>query len=171
MRTNPLPSVAELRRLFDYDAEAGILRWRHRDDRLKNWNVLYAGREAGSRDGTGYVHLNFNGKYYQAHRIIWKLETGDDPTGEIDHIDGDRTNNRWINLRAATAQQNRMNMRARGEWPKGVYRYKRDGSFRAQIKKDRRIEYLGIYRSPEAAHAAYRKRASELFGEYACCDR
>lgn len=171
MKGNPLPDLADLNRWFRLDVIAGELLWKRRDDRLANWNARYPGTRAGSLNRAGYLHVNIGGVFVPNHRIVWKMTTGSDPSEEIDHINGDRKDNRPSNLREATAQHNRMNMRARGQWPKGVYRYHRDGSFRAQIKKDRKIEYLGMFRTPEEAHRAYRNRAAELFGEFACCDR
>lgn len=166
-----LPSQQELCRILRYDAQSGILYWRHRDDRLRNWNVLYADKPAGALDKSGYIHINISGKFYQAHRLIWRMVTGEDPQGEIDHRNGRRNCNVWTNLRPATAQQNRMNMRKRGPWPKGVYFYKRDGTFRAQIKKNGKHRYLGLHDTPDSAHQAYVNAANDMFGEFACHNR
>lgn len=160
-----------VRELFDLDEARGVLIWRPRADRLANWNALYAGREAGSRNGKGYVHVRIDGRFYAAHRLVWAHFTGAEPTGEIDHKNGDRADNRPENLRLATRGENMRNSTARGDWPKGVYRCKKDGKFRAQIKFRGHNRGLGVFNTPEAAHAAYRAEATRLFGAFACFDR
>jgi hypothetical protein len=150
--------------------ERGVLVWRHRPDRLANWNALYAGRDAGTKDGKGYVQVRLNGRFYAGHRLVWMHLHGVEPSAEIDHRNGVRDDNRPSNLRAATRGENMRNSTARGAWPKGVYRY-RDGSFRAQIKVGGKNRGLGVFRTPEAAHEAYRREATKFFGEFACFDR
>lgn len=166
-----LPDAQYLRSIFEYDAETGVLRWRHRPDRAVNWNVRYAGKVAGALNGKGYIHVLVNGAFIEAHRIAWVMHHGSQAPFEVDHKDGCRSHNAIDNLRAATTSQNRMNMRSRGQWPKGVYRYDRDGSFRAQIKLNGKTQYLGMFKTPELAHQAYAARAAVLFKEFACLDR
>lgn len=167
----PLPSQEELQRCFRYEPDTGLLYWRARPELRANWNARYPGTIAGAKGARGHLHVLLNRRFLAVHRVVWKYVHGVDPPEEIDHRDGVKTNNRLANLRAATSSQNCMNMAARGQWPKGVYRYKRDGSFRAQIKIKGRTTYLGIYPTPEAAHEAYRVAAEKHFGEFACTER
>jgi hypothetical protein len=161
-----------VRELFDLDEARGVLIWRPRADRLANWNARYAGRAAGTIDGKGYVQVNVDGRFYGAHRLIWMHAHGVDPAGlEIDHKNGDRVDNRPCNLRLATRGENMRNSTARGDWPKGVYLCKKDGKFRAQIKFKGHNRGLGVFATPEAAHEAYRREASRVFGAFACFER
>ena len=97
------------------------------------------------------------------HRAAWLLKTGEWPVVGIDHKDGDRSNNRWLNIRDATQSQNRQNLK--GVSAKGVLRgctpYYR--KWKAQIKApDGKHHYLGLFPTQEEAHAAYCKAKLEL---------
>jgi HNH endonuclease len=89
-----------------YIAATGKLYWRRWDAAPKNWNAKYAGREAGTVDmrvacGRVYpqIRIGLDGKLYVASRIAWLMYYGEWPSQLIDHIDGDRMNNRIRNLR------------------------------------------------------------------------
>ena len=100
------------------------------------------------------------------HRAIMRAPTG----MEVDHIDGNGLNNRRSNLRLATHAENGRNARIRSDNTsgfKGVFQHKRDGSWRAQIHVDGRNKYLGVFRTPEDAHAAYVQAAANLHGPFA----
>jgi len=109
MHKKELPSQDRLSQLLDYDAETGLLAWRARPIEMFSpvngrtasncmavWNAKYAGREAGCRKI--YIGIKIEGQFYVAHRVIWKMMTGMEPD-EIDHIDRDKHNNKWANLR------------------------------------------------------------------------
>lgn len=102
----PLPSLDRLNELFVYDAASGDLRWKTIPQHFKRAKV---GDLVGAIGAKGYRVVGIARVYYLVHRIIWKMVTGTDPVDQIDHIDGDRLNNRWANLRAATNGQNRWN--------------------------------------------------------------
>jgi hypothetical protein len=128
-----LPDQPTLRRLLDYDPETGELRWRARSSDLfaadavrgrdvacRTWNRRYAGKPAfGKIDNHGYRAGKLFHVSRTAHRIIWKWMTGEEPP-EIDHINGDRTDNRWFNLRSVTTSLNRMNQRQSARNRSGV---------------------------------------------------
>lgn len=102
---DPGVSYEDLHRLLVYDPDTGVLLWRvRRSQRVR------AGDEAGglspNRGGKLYRRVKVGGKHVFAHRIVWKMMTGEWPEGEIDHIDGDGTNNRWSNLRLADRELN-----------------------------------------------------------------
>jgi hypothetical protein len=118
MRTKQLP-VARLREFFKYSPRTGEFRYRPNrarkwftSDRLwLSWNAQFGGKVAtavSARDG--YQRVAVNQRSYLAHRVIWAMMTGAWPKEEIDHINGDRTDNRWSNLRAASRTQNARNM-------------------------------------------------------------
>ena len=95
---------------LDYDPASGNLIHRLSGGRRK------PGKIAGTKmrqpgKFTTYIQVQLNGKAYKGHRLAWFFTTGDWPTGHLDHIDGDGTNNRMSNLRLATNSQNMANRR------------------------------------------------------------
>ena len=98
-----LPSQDYLRQRFDYDPQTGRLVWRDWPGQRNGW----AGRTAGT--SRNYSRVRVDGTDFKTHRVVWKLMTGNDPGEYIDHINHDRTDNRWCNLRLATHQQNEWN--------------------------------------------------------------
>lgn len=156
-------TASELSSVLNYNPDTGVLRWTRRVA-----NNVFAGMEAGTRNGQGYMVFMYRRTQLQAHRVAWALTHGDWPQLSIDHINGNRADNRLCNLREATHQQNCCN---RGPAPsnkcglKGV-RLKR-GKWEACIWTGGRSVYLGRYESPEEAHTAYSKEATRLFGEFA----
>lgn len=165
-----LPSQQRVRQLLDYSAATGELVWRRQDDRTKTWNTRFAGKLAGC-DSHGYVVLNVDGKRYPAHRIIWVWIHGNIPTRkQIDHINGDRADNRLSNLRLATVVENTRNgpMRKRNRAGlKGVSFHAFSGLWRARIFVEGKERSLGYFTSPEEAHEAYVAEAKRCFGEFA----
>jgi len=178
MATKSLPEAAYLRECFDYDPETGMLTWKRRprehfrsDHAWHCWNARFPGLEAGSRKHAGgYIHICVDDVRYKAHRVIWKMRTGEEPPQQLDHRNRIRSDNAWNNLRPATNQQNTYNGPARGsrDLPKGVYRDKRwEGSgYRTKIRAAGKTVYLGTFATPEEAHAAYCRAAREHYGEF-----
>lgn len=144
----------QIDRLLRYDPDTGVFTWR---------SGRSAGQQAGhvSRTGRerGRVLIGVFRKLHKAHRLAWLLMTGEWPTSEIDHRDGNPSNNAWSNLRLATPSQNQENRRsARRDSTTGllgVTPHPRTGTFRASIQVKGRRRSLGYYPTPEAAHAAY----------------
>jgi hypothetical protein len=103
------------------------------------------------------IRIQICGEKYAAHRLAWLYMTGAWPTDMIDHINGNARDNRWCNLREATAQEN---LRNQGLRPcnklglKGVSLHKH-GKYRAAIKVNKKQISLGYYKCPAAAHFAY----------------
>lgn len=159
-----LPPVEKLRRLFTL-CDDGSLLWNWVEEWPRNINGRLAGKVAGSEDGKGHRHVNVGGQFYQAHRVVWALHTGEDPfPHDIDHINGVRNDNRPGNLRLAGKALNVLNGRPRGRLKvKGVYE-RRPGRFVAQTKHNGRPLYLGTYDSPELAHEAYCLVADMIHG-------
>lgn len=119
----------------------------------------------------GYIQINLlDGSQRKAHRLAWLYMTGEFPNGILDHIDGDRTNNKWDNLREVTYSQNSMNSRFRKNNTsgyKGVSFDKKYQKYEAYIWKQNKKTNLGYFDSPEDAHAAYAKASEIIHGEYA----
>ena len=108
-------------------------------------------------------------KHVKMHRIIMGI---DDPNIHVDHINGDKLDNRRINLRLATRAQNKANSRVAKNNAIGVKGVsKRTGpkgdAFRAHITTEGKMKSLGTFKTAEEAHAAYCKAATEAHGEFA----
>lgn len=115
------------------------------------------GRVAGDKMKTGYWRVNVCGRRYTAHRLAWLYVTGKWPSHHIDHIDGDKTNNRLDNLRDVNRAQNLHNV-AKPNCNntiglRGVSAHQ--GKWRAQIMLNRKHIKIGCFDTPEEAHAAY----------------
>lgn len=103
-------------------------------------------------------------KRYKAHRLIYLLQTSAWPPDEIDHLNGDGTDNRWENLRAATPEENRQNLRkysSNRSGHTGVCWHKHCGKWAARIMVHRRNIHLGYFTSKEDAVAARKKAEVE----------
>lgn len=131
-KSNALPSKKELEAIFRYDRRTGLLFWKARAPDLfqdtgghspahtsAKWNARFAGKEALTKVNKGYRCGHLWSKPVLAHRVIWKIMT-DEEADEVDHIDGDRANNRWTNLRNVTSAGNRRNVARRTDNKSGV---------------------------------------------------
>jgi len=143
----------------------GELRWLAGFRRGK----CFIGLQAGTLSAAdGYRRLKIDGRRMLVHRVIWKLVYGEDPAADIDHINGQRDDNRLVNLRLANRRQNQQNRSGKkGGLPKGVYQH-RNGRFVAQIKAVDFPQYLGTFDTAKEAHDAYAVAALQNFGDYAC---
>lgn len=142
MRTyNELPTQRELNELFHYDHVSGKLYWKVNRQSIKR------NQEAGNITKFGYKKVRIDGKDYQIHRIIYKLHHGDIPTDkQIDHIDGNKLNNRLNNLRLVDNQENGKNRRINSDNKSGIVGicwYKKSNKWQAQIKVNGKMIYLG----------------------------
>lgn len=171
MAEKSLPSPDMLRQLFRYEQETGKLYHAARPThsfaagpRQKNaaaiWNARQAGKEAGGISNHGYLRVSINGRLYLAHRIAWAMVTGAWPSGDLDHINGDRTDNRISNLRIAPPRENNRNLSRREDNASGVTGVARArGKWRAYIEGTN----LGHFATLEAAISA-RKAAEKALG-------
>mgnify|MGYP001168866129 CR=1 FL=1 len=166
MTKHRLPSKEELCVLLDYKPETGLLYWKHRASAPKEWNSRYAGQQAfTSDDGSGYRVGAINNKNTRAHRVIWKIMHDEEPE-QIDHINGDRSDNRIENLRAVINADNGRNQKLRVSNSSGVMGVgfcKRAGKWRVRITINGKDKHLGIYKSYSEAVAA-RLTAEKLHG-------
>lgn len=179
---NQLP-IEVLNRLLICDPDAGKLFWRARTpdlfpdvplrrsvDACSSWNNTFAGREAlASPNASGYLTGNIFKRGFRAHRVIWAMHFGAWPEAEIDHVNGDRADNRIANLRPATSLENKKNTKksvANSSGRKGVYWHKGAGRWLAQIVSDGRHNYLGLFDDLEEAGAAYARASAELHGKF-----
>lgn len=146
-----------------YDPATGKLFWR--DD----WYPESRVRDECGREHQGYLRFQHRNKWLSAHRVAWFLHYGEWPATEIDHIDGDGTNNRIENLRLADRAQNSMNRPmyvCNKSGYKGVFR-KYNGRYVARIGGNKNRISLGSFVCPIEAARAYDRAAIEHHGEYA----
>jgi hypothetical protein len=150
----------EARRRFEYDPETGTLRWKIRAAR----NVK-VGDITGNKTSTGYLQVRWNYKNLLVHRVVWLMVHGEWPVEEIDHINGDRTDNRIVNLRRASRRQNGQNLKRHreGRLP-GTKRFKQNmkNPWEARISIGGKYKYLGLFTTEQEAHKAYLAALSEL---------
>lgn len=153
------------REVLDYNPKTGEMLWR-----ISRKSVV-AGTKAGSIDpDTGYLRIRIDYKLYYAHRLAILIVTGKWPPVRTDHLDLNRTNNEWENLRPADSTQNQGNRgldRNNTSGFKGVSWDKSKGRWEAYIGIRGRKKNLGYFKEKEEAAAAYWKAAKEYFGEFA----
>ena len=163
-----LPAQELLQQLLSYDPSTGELRWKPRplemftsERAAKSWASQNLGKLAFNTNCNGYKTGKIQGEQHWAHRVIWKLMTGEDPD-VIDHLDGNPANNAWSNLKATDTRGNAMNQRR----PRnnvsgvvGVYWIRSESRWKASIAG----KYLGTFDTFEEAVAA-RKAAEKVLG-------
>lgn len=142
-----------LREELSYDAETGLF------TRLKTEFGKRAGQLAGTRTSHGYVQIKVAGYLTYAHRLAWLYVYGTLPSGEVDHINGDRSDNRLCNLRDVTTQTNAENRRSPGRNNKsgflGVSWDAQRGKWKAGIVINGRWKHIGFDEDPAVAHEMY----------------
>ncbi len=150
---------ARLKELISYDPETGLMHWR----------ASRSGVKAGSPAGNltrGYLQLTVDGVATVVHRFAWLYVYGEWPKHNIDHIDGNRSNNRISNLRDVPQQINTQNSKGPRTNNKsgflGVCFDKHRNLYKAEITLDGRNRYLGRFKTPEEAHEAYLKAKRKL---------
>lgn len=145
---------SQLKELLWYDAQTGIFRWRleRKCGLIKPW------AKAGWTDG-GYTRIQIGPKGHLAHRLAWLYEFGVWPSKDIDHINGNRSDNRLCNLRDVSRKINTQNRRAapvNGSCGLlGVSKHRNTGKFTAGIYIQGKRKHLGIFDTAQQAHEAY----------------
>lgn len=156
-------SADRLRELLDYNPETGVFTWRVRRNQHVHLESI-----AGTTNINGYIQICVDRRVYRAHRLAWLYVHGHWPANDIDHINGDRKDNRLANLREATRSENLQNQR-RGRGGTSAFlgvSWRPYGKWSAQIYINGRKTSLGCFTTEEAAAAAYlaAKRANHPFG-------
>ena len=178
MTDKHIPSPEELRKLLRYEPETGKLFWLPRSDSLfrskadaRKWKGRVCGAEAFTAENDqGYRQGAVCGHLYRAHRVAWAISTGIWPKNQIDHINGNKSDNRLINLREATHSENARN-KSKPSTNKSGYKgvsWRPDRRlWRAMIRISGVQTHLGYFERAEDAYAAYRLAANQHYGEFA----
>lgn len=160
--------------IFEYNPENGRLKRKHRNNVHKSANTKYADKFADtSIHHTGYRYASVNGVGYLAHRIAWLIFYGTWPENEVDHINGNKKDNRILNLRTCESYQNGRNVKKRCNNTsgfKGVHWMQtkgRRGGWGARICTENGRIFLGLFQTPEEAHKAYCGAAKKHHKEFA----
>lgn len=165
-----LPTQAFLHDWFDYDLKSGIFLWKKEPRTIGS----LLGKVAGTRRKNGYVLISVPGyRQIMAHRLAWVYVYGRTIGGsEIDHRDGNPSNNAIENLRLATSVEQKRNKSVQSNnrsGLKGAYYHAchKGKKWRSQIKVGDELIFLGYFYTAKEAHAAYAAAAIKHFGEFA----
>lgn len=145
-----LPTAEYIRSILSYDPETGVLRWRTYRSGGKT-SLL-----AGSSTSEGYMAVEINSKAYKNHRLAWLITHGYWPV-EIDHINGNRKDNRLCNLRECSRSGNRQNLKsAHSNNASGLLGVsKRPYGYQARLTLNGKTLTLGCFKTADEAHTAY----------------
>lgn len=149
-----------VKEILDYDPDTGVFTRKisNRSDRV--------GKEPGSRNTKGYIQIRIDGKLQVAHRLAWLYVYGVLPVDQLDHINGDKTDNRITNLREVTNKQNQENIPLQinnTSGYRGVSYVSNYGKYRAYVCHHLTTYNLGYFDTPEEAAVAAKRGRDSLF--------
>ena len=150
---------------IEFDGDWNI-RWRVARPKCRKGDI------AGSTNSQGYVQVTVNGVNYYAHRLVYSMAYGIElaSLGMIDHIDGNKANNRPSNLRQCDRSTNGMNRSSQSNSTsklKGVSFRKDRNKWLAKITRQGKAYHIGLYDTKEDASEAYRNAMYDMHGEFA----
>lgn len=154
----------KLKELLNYDPETGIFTWK-----ISTSPYIKVGRVTGTAPTKRYIQIGINRRYYLAHRLAWLWMTGSWPSSDIDHINTDRSDNRFSNLREATNGQNSMNrsaLRNSKTGVKGVSWSRGSKSWKVQVTINKKLHHKS-FKDFDDAVAAAKEMRERLHGEFA----
>lgn len=147
--------VEKLLWFFEYSKEEGKLYWKNHWD--KKTRTKFLGKEAGRTNQINYRSVSIGGTHYFIHRLIFAIETGQYPEN-VDHINGNTLDNRFVNLRAANRRQNLSNSyrHRKGKLVGTTFR-KREQLWYSRITVNKKLKHLGAFKTELEAHQRYLK--------------
>ncbi len=158
-------TIEYLRSVLSFDQETGEF------NRIsKSGPNVKVGAPAGHAHASGYRYITVKGKKYAAHRLAWFYAHGRWPSAQLDHVNGDTSDNRLVNLREAEFAENTVNRRIyknNKSGYKGVSFHKASGQWRARIYHKKQCTELGGFASAEEAARAYDAAAKKQHGKFA----
>jgi hypothetical protein len=139
--------------LFSYDPITGSILWK-----VSPGGKGRSGSEAGTFDLEGYRVIRYKGKGYKAHRIAWLLQHKEFPNKVIDHINGDKSDNRISNLREADFVLNASNVKRPNKSTSSGYRwvswFSQYQKWKAMFQYNKKIHFVGHFDCPKEAYEA-----------------
>lgn len=155
-KTRPHVTYEQLTKYLRYDPDTGLFVW------IKASGKGLVGKVAGTIREEGYLRIRLLGKTYGAHRLAWMYVNGEMPPDSIDHVNGIRDDNRYVNLRACNRAENGQNLLQ----PIGISGYRgvkmSHGRYQACISVNRKRYHLGTFDTPEQAQSAYLEAKQRL---------
>lgn len=161
MRLQNIITQQRLQELLSYDPKTGLfINLTQRQGPAKKGSI------AGTKRLDGYIAIQIDGKLYSAHRLAWLYTYGSLPEKDLDHINEIKDDNRIVNLRLATHQQNQQNRskpyKNNSSGLLGIYWNKQNKKWRAIIEINGKNKHLGYFNTAEQAHDAYLKGKREI---------
>jgi hypothetical protein len=155
--TQNILTATRLREVLHYDADTGVF--------VRLTRKYPTTGTVPKNPRCAYLCIGIDYRVYRAHRLAWLYVHGSWPDGQIDHINGDKLDNRIANLRVATASQNKQNMRkARSDSRSGLIGaswHTKSNKWRAAIQIDGKKKHLGYFDTPEEAHQVFMEQKRE----------
>jgi len=162
MKPKEMPTQQEIKKQLHYDEATGIFTWI-----VSKNSFMKIGDLAGGINTYGYWIVSIDNKHYMSHRLAWVYINGSCPSHlQVDHINGDKSDNRINNLRLCNAIENQQNIKTCRVITKsrllGAHKHSRSNKWSAQIKVNKKYIYIGLFDTPEEAHQAYLNKKREL---------
>ena len=166
-----------VKKYFDYNPYSGILTHKERSPdmfcsgkyskqrKCRTWNIQYAGKPAGSNSGSGYLCTRINNIPYKVHRIAMAFILKSDFCGIVDHLNGNRSDNRASNLAVSSHVKNARNKARHRSKEAGIVWYKRYGKWRSQIWLNGKNKFLGYFDDKSDAVEARRVAEKKYWGD------
>jgi hypothetical protein len=155
---------SDLHELLFYDPLTGVFTW------SKNRRGVITNKSLGTDNGFGYLRITVLGKSYYAHRLAWLYVYGEFPKNQIDHINGNKNDNRIENLRDVSNfdnAQNKINATSKSKSQLlGVSWHKKANKWQAHICLYKIRKYLGLFETKELASQAYLKEREKFNYEF-----
>lgn len=156
-------SPSEIQERLSYSSETGCFTWKQPGKKV------VVGARAGTVKPHGYEVIGLGYDQHYSHRLAWLFMTGAWPIGQVDHINGDRADNRFANLRLASHAENQRNrglQRNNQSGTAGVHWAARESRWIAKIKLNGKTAQIGIFTSRNAAIAARKAAEQAMFGKF-----